>query len=119
MAIRYLPHLFSILSLSYIWISLSLKETLILHTSQVTAISHGPTLLHSLLVVRGQLSVIQRIMRRHVKFALLTLLLFCSILVDSKMNEETNKTEIVQMGGVNKLPLATDTGALPFKLSNH
>ena len=90
------------------------------HRSQVTAISHGPTLLHSLLVVRGQLSVIQRIMRRHVKFALLTLLLFCSILVDSKMNEETNNTEIVKMlGGENKLPLATDTGALPFKLSNH
>ena len=59
-------------------------------------------------------------MRSHVKFALLTLHLFCSILVDSKMNEETNKTEIVKMlGGANKLPLATDTGALPFKLSNH
>ena len=70
--------------------------------------------------MRGQLSVITGTMRSHVRFALLTLLLFCSILVDSKMNEETNNTEIVKMlGGENKLPLATDTGALPFKLSNH
>ena len=63
-------------------------------------------------------------MRIYMNFALLVVFVFCSILVDSKMNGETSKTEIVHqkmemLVGTNKLPLATDTGALPFKLSNH